>query len=112
VQRGYVPQEPSTNANGGTDVEDADAVDTSEWVFGFLRSFLSATLSLVELVTPPQREDILQMLDDPRVRCLMEGQIALMAAIEAVKSAAPKERVIELVEIAFLRLYPVHRPRR
>ena len=86
-------------------VDDADAVDTAEWAFGFLRSFFNATLPLLELVVPSQLENAIHHgLEDSRMADLLRGQIALMGAIEAVKSEAPREKVVELVEVAFLRL--------
>jgi hypothetical protein len=86
-------------------VDDADAVDTAEWAFGFLRSFFNATLPLLELVGPYELQNAVQYgLEDSRMADLVHGQIALMGAIEAVKNEAPRDRVIELVEIAFLRL--------
>jgi hypothetical protein len=86
-------------------VEDADAVDTAEWAFGFLRSFFNATLPLLELVVPSELENAIQYgLEDSRMADLLRGQIALMASIEAVKSQAVRAKVTELVDIAFLRL--------
>jgi hypothetical protein len=43
-------------------------------------------------------------LEDSRMADLLRGQIALMGAIEAVKSEALPEKVVEWVEVAFLRL--------
>jgi len=86
-------------------VDDADAVDTAEWAFGFLRSFFNATLPFFELVVPSELENAVQQgLEDSRMADLLRGQIALMGAIEAVKSEAQREKVVELVEVAFLRL--------
>lgn len=85
--------------------DDADAVDTAEWAFGFLRSFFNATLPLLELAVPTELENAIHhALEDSRMADLLRGQIALMGAIEAVKSEAPPEKVVELVEVAFLRL--------
>jgi len=86
-------------------VDDADAVDTAQWAFGFLRSFFNVTLPLLELVVPSQLENAIHLgLEDSRKADLLRGQIALMGAIEAVKSEAPRDKVVELVEVAFLRL--------
>lgn len=86
-------------------LDDADAVDTADWVFGFLRSFFNATLPLLELVVPSELENAIHSgLEDSRMADLLRGQIALMGAIEAVKVEAPRDKVVEMVEIAFLRL--------
>jgi hypothetical protein len=86
-------------------VDHADAVDTADWAFGFLRSLFNATLPFFELVLPSELEGKFQQgLEDSRIADLMRGQIALMGAIEAVKSQAPREKVVELIEVAFLRL--------
>jgi hypothetical protein len=86
-------------------VSDADAIDTVEWAFGFLRSFFNATLPFFELVAPTELESAVQHgLEDPRMADLLRGQIALMGAIEAVKSEATQDKVIELLEVSFSRL--------
>lgn len=86
-------------------VDDDDAVDTAEWAFGFLRSLFNATLPLLELMGPSDVENAVQYgLEDSRLADLLYGQIALMGAIEGVKNEAPRERVIELIDVAFLRL--------
>lgn len=86
-------------------VEDSDAVDTLSWVISFLRSLYG---TMVLLLDPAQlselpHEDLEQSLDH-RVLSLLKGQIALMAASDALKESGPRERVIELIDVAFLEL--------
>lgn len=86
-------------------VNDADAVDTARWAFGFLRSFFNATLPLLSLVQPSELDGLLSpSLEDSKLIGLMRGHIALMGSVEAAKSEAPRELVIELIEVAFLQL--------
>ncbi|HKY39235.1 MAG TPA: hypothetical protein VJN18_25030 [Polyangiaceae bacterium] len=86
-------------------VDDADAIDTADWAFGLLRSFFNATLAVFGLAVPSELQSTLQQgLEDWRLADLLRGQIAVMGAIEAVKSQAPREKVVELIEVAFLRL--------
>jgi hypothetical protein len=53
----------------------------------------NATLPLLELVVPSQLENAIHHgVEDSRMADLLCGQIALMGAIDAVKSEAPPER--------------------
>jgi hypothetical protein len=87
-------------------VEDSDAVDTLGWVVSFLRSLYGTMVLLFDpaQISAPGHEDVDEHLDDPRVLLLLKGQIALMAALDALKEAAPRERIVELIDVAFLRL--------
>jgi hypothetical protein len=85
-------------------LDDEDAVDTLAWVVAFLRSFYGTILTLLgptELATLGQ-EAVEEHLEDPRVLSLLKGQVALMAALEAPKEEGARERVVELLDVAFL----------
>lgn len=91
-------------------VADPDAADTADWGLGFLRSFYDATLTYVEpgqLPTSYDNEELEQALENKAFRALMRGQVALMAALEGVKAEASPDKVVELLDIAFLQLVDV-----
>lgn len=90
-------------------VADADAADTAAWGLGFLRSFYDAMLSYVEPGQLPTfyGDQLEQAFEKKPLRSLIRGQVALMAGVEGVKADAPREKVVELLDIAFLELIDV-----
>jgi hypothetical protein len=91
-------------ASLGAYLEDPDAVDTLVWVVAFLRSLYTTIVTLLDpsQLTALTDEALDEHLEDPRLLLLPQGQIALMAALEALKENDPRERAVELVEVAFL----------
>jgi hypothetical protein len=90
-------------------LNDPDAADTAKWVLGFLRSFFGTVLTLVE---PGHLADIdfdamEKAMNKPDACSFLRGQVAIMGAIDGVKNDASKERVTELIDIAFLQLIDV-----
>ncbi len=85
-------------------LEDPDAVNTLTWVLAFLRSLYGTVVTLLD---PAQlaalgNEEVEEHLQDQRWLPMLKGQIAVMAALDAMKDGDPPDRSIELIETAFL----------
>jgi hypothetical protein len=87
-------------------LNDEDAADTLSWLVAFGRSFFG----MVFMVFSPDQlatidpEELEKHAADPRLTPLYKSQVALMAAVECSKHGDPRERAIELLEIAFLEM--------
>jgi len=90
-------------------VQDPDATDTAQWVFGLMRAVFDVLLSHVDPALLPMFYDVEldQALTDDKFRSFMRGQVALMAAVQAAKTQARPESVIDLLDVAFLQLIAV-----
>jgi hypothetical protein len=90
-------------------IQDADAADTAQWVFGLMRSLFDVLLSHLDPALLPMfyDADFDQALADDKLRSLMRGQVALMAAMQGVKEQAAPDRIVDLLDIAFLQLIAI-----
>ncbi|MEO7034765.1 MAG: hypothetical protein ABI548_12730 [Polyangiaceae bacterium] len=83
---------------------DDDSRDTLAWVLGFLRSFVGLVMTMVEPehLASLDAEQLTQESTDPDLASFMRGQVALMAAVEAVRQGAGGDRCSTLIDSAFL----------
>jgi hypothetical protein len=87
-------------------LNDGNAADTLSWLVAFWRSFFG----MVFMVFSPEQlaaidpHEIEKLAADPSVKPVYKSQVALMAAVACSKHGDPRERAIELLEIAFLEM--------
>lgn len=87
-------------------LNDEEAIDTLAWLVAFWRAFFG----MVFMVFSPEQlaairpNDLEKLADDSELTPLYKSQVALMAAVECSKHGDPRERAIELLDIAFLEM--------
>lgn len=88
---------------------DEDAIDTLNWLVAFGRSFFSILFMVFspEQLAEIDPEALAKHAADPRLIPFYKSQVALMAAVECSKHGDPRERAIELLEVAFLEMMTV-----
>ena len=87
-------------------VDDDDARDTIEWIFGVLRSYYDVVLVVAQpnLILSVPDEALASIVEDTDFLPLPAGQVALLGAIDAAKANEDAERARDLLDVAFLEL--------
>jgi hypothetical protein len=83
---------------------DDDSRDTLAWVLGFLRSFFGLVMTMAETghFASLDAEQLIEESNGPGLASFVRGQMALMAAVEAVREGVSADRCATLIDSAFL----------
>jgi hypothetical protein len=87
-------------------LQEAEAVDTVDWVIGLVRSLFTTALSLANLeeLTDQAEGDMRAAAESETGRQLARGQLALMASIAVADNQGSPERAHDLLDLSFLSL--------
>lgn len=87
-------------------LDDEDAADTLTWIVAFVRSFFGVVFMVIspDQLAEIEQDELEKHATDRRLLPLYKSQVALMAAVECSKHDDPRERAVELLEVAFLEM--------